>query len=81
MREKSAVLLDISDPPAQKYSGLRANVSVADSDLSTQRLDEPVEAAKKRCLSRPAFTNERHGPSGWDVNANVIQRDYRPEAM
>jgi hypothetical protein len=81
MREKPAVLLDISDFPAQQYRGLSANISVADCDLSAQRLDESVEAAKQRRLARPTLTDESDGASGWDVNAHVIERDYGSVSM
>jgi hypothetical protein len=81
VRQKSAVLLDVSDSPAQRYGGLRANIFVTDSYLSTLWLDEPIEAAKKRRLARPALTDERNGAPGRNVNAHVIERDYGPEAM
>jgi hypothetical protein len=45
MGQKSAVLLDVPNSPAQQYSRLSANISVADSYLSTLWLDQPVEAA------------------------------------
>jgi hypothetical protein len=81
VRQKPAVLLDVSDSPAQQHSGLCANISVADHDLSALRLNESVEAAEKRCLSGPALAHERNGASGWHIDADIIERDYGPEAM
>jgi hypothetical protein len=46
VREKSTVLLNVSDSPAQQHSGLCANVFVAHEDLTALRLDESVEAAE-----------------------------------
>ena len=81
MREKPAVLLDVSDFPAQQYSGLGANITAADFYLPTQRLDESIEAAEKRRLPRPTFTDERNCVSGRNINAHFVERDYRAEAM
>ena len=75
------MLLDISDPSSQQYRGLTTNISVADSDFSTQRLDESVEAAKQRRLARPTLTNESNGAPCWDLDAHVIERDYGPVSM
>jgi hypothetical protein len=33
------MLLNVSDAPAERYGRLAANIAVADSDLSAQRLD------------------------------------------
>jgi hypothetical protein len=81
VRKKPAVLLDVSDSPAQCYGWLLANTSVADSDFSTQRLDEAIEATKQRRLARSTFTDERNSAPGWNVDADIIQRGNRPEAM
>jgi hypothetical protein len=75
------VLLDISDSTAQQHSGLCADILVTDSYLSTQRFDEPVEAAEKRRLPRPALADERNGASSWDIDTDVIECDYGAEAM
>ena len=75
------MLLDVSDPSSQQYSWLSTNISVADSDLPAQRLDESVEAAKQRRFARPALTNESNGAPCRDVDAHVIKRDYGPEPM
>jgi hypothetical protein len=81
MREKPAVLLHISDSPSQQHRGLTTNIPVADPDLSTQRLDESVEAAKKRGLAGSTLTDKGNGVSGWNLNAHVIERDYGPVSM
>jgi hypothetical protein len=75
------VLLDISDSTTQQHGGLRADILVTHSYLSTQRLDEPVEAAEKRRLPRPAFADERNGTSSWDIDTDVIKCDYSAETM
>jgi hypothetical protein len=75
------VLLDISDSAAEQHRRLSADIFVADSLLSTQRLDEAVEAAKKRSLARPALTDEGNGASGRNDDAHIIERDYRTESM
>jgi hypothetical protein len=51
VREKPAVLLYISDSPAQQDSWLRTNITLAHSDFSAQGLDQSIEAAKKRRLT------------------------------
>jgi hypothetical protein len=81
VREKSAVLLDVSDSPAQQHSGLCANVFVTDQDLSALRLDESVEAAEQRGFAGSAFAHERNRASGWNIDADIIERDHRPEVM
>ena len=81
MREKPTVLLDVPDFPAQRYRGLSANVSVPDSYLPTQRLDEPVEATKKSRLTRSTLADESNGAAGGNVDANVIECDYGTEAV
>lgn len=75
------MLLDVSDSPAQRYGWLLADISVADSDSSTRRLDKTVEATKQRRFARSTFTDEGNGPTGGNVNADIIERDYRPEPM
>ena len=67
------MLLHVSDPSAQQDRGLRANIAVADSYLSLQRLDESIEAAEKCCLARSAFTDERNRATGWNVETDVIK--------
>ena len=81
MREKAAVLLDVSDFPAQRYRGQSANISVADSYLTTQRLDEPVEAAKKSRLTRATLADESNGAAGRNDDAYVIECDHGAEAV
>jgi hypothetical protein len=81
VREKPTVLLDVSDFPAQRYRGLRANVSVPDSYLSTQRFDEPVEAAEKSRLTRSTLTDQGKGAAGWNNDAYVIECDHGAEAV
>ena len=81
MREKSAVLLDVSDFPAQRPRGLSANVSVPDSSLSTQRLDEPVEAAQKCRLTRSALADESNGAAGRNIDAYSSECDHGAEAV
>jgi hypothetical protein len=79
--EKPSVLLDVSDSSAQQNGWLSANILIADFYVSTQWLDEPVEASKQRGLPRPALAYERDGASGWNIDAHVIERDNGPEAM
>jgi hypothetical protein len=79
--EKAPVLLDVSDSSAQQNGWLSANILIADFYVSTQRLDESVEASKQRGLPRPALAYERDGASGWNIDAHVIERDNGPEAM
>jgi hypothetical protein len=81
VRQKPSVLLDVSDIPPQQYGGLGANIFVPDFDFSTLRLDEPVEAAKKRRLAGPALADERNGTSRWNVEAYVVEGDDIAEAM
>lgn len=81
MREKPAVLLDVSDFPAQQYSGLGANITAADFYLPTQRLDESIEAAEKRRLARPALADQGNRTAGGNVDADIIERDNGAEAM
>jgi hypothetical protein len=81
VREKPAVLLDVSDFPAQRYGWLSANISVPDSYLSTHRLDETIEAAKKSRLTRSTLANESNGPAGGHIDAYVIECDYGTEAV
>ena len=81
MREKPAVLLDVSDFPAQQYGGLGAHIPVADFYLPTQRLDKSIEAAEKRCLARPALADQGNRVAGGNVDADIIERDNGAEAM
>jgi hypothetical protein len=46
VREKAAVLLDVSDSPAQQHSRLGADVLVAYSHLTAEGLDQSIEAAQ-----------------------------------
>lgn len=75
------MLLDVSDFPAQQYGGLGANIPVADSYLSTQRLNESIEAAEKRCLARPALADQGNRAAGGNLDADIIERDNGAEAM
>jgi hypothetical protein len=81
VRQKSTVLLDVSNSPAQQHSGLCANIFVADHDLSALRLDQSIEAAEKRSLAGSALADERNRASGWNIDAHVIERDYRSVAV
>ena len=60
VRQKPAVLLDVSNSPAQQHSGLRANIFVPDDNLSALRLNESVEAAEKRSFAGAALADERN---------------------
>jgi hypothetical protein len=79
--EKPAVLLDVSDFPAQRYGWLSANISVPDSYLSTHRLDETIEAAKKSRLTRSTLADESNGTAGGNIDAHVIECDHGAEAV
>jgi hypothetical protein len=81
VRQKSPVLLDISDSSAQQHGRLSANIFVADNDLATLRFYKSVEATEKRGLSGPALADERNGPSAWNVDAHIVERDHGSEAM
>ena len=67
------MLLDVSDSSAQHHRRLGTNVLVTDSYFSTQRLDQPVEAAQQRRFARSALADERNGASGRNIDAYIIQ--------
>ena len=75
------MLLDVTDFSSQQNGGLIADIALADSDFSTQRFDESIEAAEKGRLARSTFTDERNRAAGWNIDADIIERDYRAEAM
>jgi hypothetical protein len=81
VREKSAVLLDVADSPAQLNRRLSANIPVADLYLAAFRLDQPVEATEKCRLARTAFSDECDGSARRDIDAHTIERDDVPEAV
>lgn len=81
VRQKSSVLLHVSDSPTQQYGWLVADIFVANLHFSPRRLDESVEAAKECSLARPAFPDERHRASSGNIDTHIVQRDYVSEAM
>ena len=81
VRKKAAVLLDVSDSPAQHHRRLGANVLITDSDFSTQRLDQSVEAAQQRRFARSALAHQCNSASGRNLNAYIIQCYYGSETV
>jgi hypothetical protein len=81
MGEKSTMLLHVSDFSPQRYGWLGANIPVAYPYFPTQRLDESIETAEKCRLARSTLADERNSVAGWDINADVVERDYGAELM
>jgi hypothetical protein len=81
VREKTAMLLDVSNFPAQQDGRLSPDILVADSYFSAQRLHQSVETAEQRRFARSTFSDERNGASGWHVDAHIVQRYDGSEAV
>jgi hypothetical protein len=81
VREKSAVLLDVSDLPAQQHGWLGADVLVTYSDLTAQWLYESIKAPQQCGFARSAFADERNSATSRNVHAYIIQCYYGSEAV
>ena len=75
------MLLDVSDSPAQHDSRLSPNILVTDSDFSTQRLDQSVEAAQQRRFAGSALADERDSATSRNIDAHIVQRCDGSEAV
>jgi hypothetical protein len=81
MRQQPSMLLYVSDSSTQQHGGLGPNILVSDSDFSTLRLDEPVEAAKERRLARSALADERDRTACRNFDAYVVEGDDIAKTM
>jgi hypothetical protein len=79
--KQSAVLLHVPDSAPQEYGRLRLDILIADHHFPTLRLHKPVEAPKKRRLSRPAFAHERSRAARQNLDAYIVESDDTTEMM
>jgi hypothetical protein len=79
--KQSAVLLHVADSAPQEYGRLCLNITFADHHFPVLRLYKPVEAAKKRGLSRAAFADECSRAARQNLDAYIIESDDTTEVM
>jgi len=75
------VLLHVADLSSKQNRRLATNVFFANSHFAALGLDQAIEAAQKRRLAGPAFSDQRYGPACRNVDAHVVERYHAPEAM
>jgi hypothetical protein len=73
MREQPTVLWHVTNPTAEGDGIESGRVDVVDQHPTSVGLDEPVEAAKQRCLSRSTLAYESEAAAGLYRDRNVVK--------
>jgi hypothetical protein len=81
VREQSAVLLDVAYFSPQQNRVLDTNILVANSHFAALWLDQAIETAEKRGFTGSTFSHQRHSLPRRDVDADIVERDHRPEPV
>ena len=81
MWEEPTVLLHVPYLSSQQNWRLVANILLANSHFTALRLDQSIEAAQKSGFPGPTFADQRYRFPRRNVDADVIERDHRPEPV